>query len=74
MLVKRLNPGNKFNPLNTGKYANKKCICDSGKKVKKCCGIPVWLPAEEAELAQKFINEIYLGMAPTEETLEVEQE
>ena len=27
------------NPLASGKFRNAPCVCGSGKKVKKCCGI-----------------------------------
>lgn len=32
------------NPLRSGKFRNKPCLCGSGSKVKSCCGIPVKVP------------------------------
>ena len=44
------------NPLRASKYSNLSCVCDSGKKVKKCCGkdlyVPKFLATEIKEMLQ----------------------
>lgn len=43
------------NPLRLGGIRNKKCVCGSGIKIKKCCGIPVWV---EWKIGQLFLAAI----------------
>lgn len=48
--------GHASNPLRASKYSNLPCVCESGKKVKKCCGkdlyVPKFLATEIKELLQ----------------------
>lgn len=59
--VRRLLPDHVFNPLHTGKHFNKPCICGSGKKVKKCCGVEVAIKKDLAVLVFDAMNEKYFS-------------
>lgn len=48
--------GYESNPLRASKYGNLTCVCESGKKTKKCCGkdlyVPKFLATEIKEMLQ----------------------
>lgn len=44
------------NPLADKQYRNLKCICESGKKVKKCCGRFIYVPRKYAEMYNEGIR------------------
>lgn len=47
--------GNSHNPLKQVNR-NTKCVCDSGKKVKKCCGVSEYVPTEWANKVQELLD------------------
>lgn len=40
------------NPFKNGRYANEKCFCQSGKKLKKCHGFEYIVTEDEMKAAQ----------------------
>lgn len=44
------------NPFHNGRYANMKCFCESGKKLKKCHGIDYSLREDEHNEAMKLFE------------------
>lgn len=44
------------NPLADKRYRNLKCICESEKKVKKCCGRFIYVPTKYAEMYNEGIR------------------
>lgn len=50
----RLNPGNVHNPLHKGNNRNTPCLCGSGKKSKKCCGIPYFIKEDDLKIIKSL--------------------
>lgn len=44
------------NPFRNGRYANEKCFCGSGQKVKKCHGREYTLTEEEMKTAKDLFE------------------
>ena len=53
--VHKPKPGYTLNPMRK-LNRNVTCLCISGKKVKKCCGRPLYVENEYAEKVNKVLN------------------
>jgi uncharacterized protein YchJ len=44
------------NPLNRGDLRNLPCPCDSGDKIKKCCGRHIYLKQDHADMFNEWLK------------------